>query len=414
MSGPKSSRYTLTREQREALMISQQKDIVRRERARFSILLAQVENEALHLQSLSEERKLKCEALLRKYVPLLSGHLPNDRKLLVAETERIRDGYLELNREAQEIRGDRIKRESVRRKQMAEEITRGYGATLDSALDARRDAARQRHEQRLLRLEAIAAEAMNEETSAQARRLAAQYQNTDSQAFRDTLFITDIQPLLKRFQREQAQYTREEREYQKLLLRYADLCQELSLPEEPQPWTPGATDTLRDQVEVMESTAIRQKEEAYIRQALDEVMLEMGYPLLGQRDVTKRSGRRFHHVLYAFEDGTGIDVTYSDEGQIAMELGGLDDCDRIPDDHEMIYLCDAMDGFCVSFEQIEERLRRRGVIPRERLRMLPPAEENAQIINTKDYELKKTPSTLRVEHSLEAIQTRKRMARGDD
>ena len=80
----------------------------------------------------------------------------------------------------------------------------------------------------------------------------------------------------------------------------------------------------------------------------------------------------------------------------------------------MIYLCDAMDGFCASFEQIEERLRRRGVIPRERLRMLPPAEENAQIINTNDYELKKTPSTLRVEHSLEAIQTRKRMARGDD
>ena len=327
MSGPKSSRYTLTREQREALMISQQKDIVRRERARFSMLLAQVENEALHLQSLSEERKLKCEALLRKYAPLLSGHLPNDRKLLVAETERIRDVYLELNREAQEIHGDRIKRESARRKQMEEEITRGYGATLDSALDARRDAARQRHEQRLLRLEAIAAEAINEETSAQARRLAAQYQNTDSQAFRDTLFITDIQPLLKRFQREQAQYTQEEREYQKLLLRYADLCQELSMPEEPQPWTPGATDTLRDQVEVMESTAIRQKEEAYIRQALDEVMLEMGYPLLGQRDVTKRSGRRFHHVLYAFEDGTGIDVTYSDEGQIAMELGGLDDCD---------------------------------------------------------------------------------------
>ena len=142
---------------------------------------------------------------------------------------------------------------------------------------------------------------------------------------------------------------------------------------------------------------------------LAEVMQELGYPLLGTREVTKRSGKRFRHALYTFEDGTAIDVTYSDDGQIAMELGGLDNQDRVPDEQETIYLCDAMESFCTSFEQIEERLRRRGIVIKERIHMLPPTEENAQIINTEDYHLSVSPSMMDVKRHASGSGGKKQM-----
>lgn len=418
MSGPKSSRYTLTAEQRRALMISIQKRLAQQERVRLSAVLAQIEADSLRAQAIAGDAKKEMaadyERLIRQYEPLLSGELPDDLEALDAGQKKLQAARREAGRAAEDLNRSRAAAEASRKERMARDLTAGYGATLDSALDARRDEARREHLRRVALLEQAAAEAVREETAGEAKKLLAQYRQAPPGAFRDALFVTSVQPLLKRHRAERDQYAREEAEYQALLARYEDLCQELSEPQEPQPWTPGALASLKALTDQMEQRLMRQEEEAYICRTLDDVMRAMGYPLLGTREVAKRSGRRFHHALYTFEDGTAIDVTYSDDGQIAMELGGLDDRDRVPDDRETIRLCDAMQEFCTSFAQIEEALRRRGVVLRERIRMLPPSEENAQIINTRDYRLSSEPTLFDVDRRAEGGDAPRRMARDED
>lgn len=402
MSGPKSSRYTLTPEQRKALMITLQKNIIQQERVKLSALLAQIENEANNIQHYGndhvKEKPLDTSLLIRQYSPLLSERLLDDLESLNAQSNALRSARQTVTRAQTAMKKTAEGAKISWKKQMTRDLSKGFGSTLDSALDAKKDAKQQVHQKRIALLQEMIEAAVRNETAAQAKKLLIQYQQADTDAFRDTLFTTSIHPLFRQYQTELDQYSQEEAEYQERLLRYNDLCEELSVPQEPQPWSPGAMENLRALIEEMEQRILQREEEAYICRALDEVMQEMGYPLLGTRDVTKRSGKRFRHALYTFEDGTAIDVTYSDDGQIAMELGGLDDQDRIPDEQETIYLCDAMEGFCTSFGQIEERLRQRGIILKERIHMLPPTEENAQIINTEDYHLSASPSMLDVKH----------------
>lgn len=402
MSGPKSSRYTLTPAQRKALMISLQKNIVQQERIKLSALLAQMENEKNKIQHYGndhvKEKPMDTAQLIRQYSPLLSESLSDDLEALSAQSIALRSARQAISRTLTEMKKTKEEAKASWEKKINRDITKGFGSTLDSALDAKRDAKQQEHQKRIAQLQEIIEAAVTNETAAHAKKLLIQYQQADTDAFRNTLFTTSVHPLFRQYQAELDQYSREEVEYQELLLRYSDLCEELSVPQEPLPWSPGAMAALRGTIEEMEQRILRREEEAYICRALDEVMQELGYPLLGTREVTKRSGKRFRHALYTFEDGTAIDVTYSDDGQIAMELGGLDNQDRVPDEQETIYLCDAMEGFCTSFEQIEERLRRRGVVLKERIHMLPPTEENAQIINTEDYHLSASPSMLDVQH----------------
>ena len=129
--------------------------------------------------------------------------------------------------------------------------------------------------------------------------------------------------------------------------------------------------------------------QAYVSRCIDEVMEEMGYELSGMREVTKRSGRHFKNELFSYSDGCVISMTASDDGRIAMELGGLAKEDREPLPEEQEYLSGEMEEFCHDFSEFERRLWERGVIPKNRLSMLPPSGAYAQIINTEDFEMVK-------------------------
>lgn len=418
MSGPKSSRYTLTPAQRRALMISRQKHLVQQERIHLSALLAQIENDSHSIQAHANETAKAAVAnvsqLIQQYFPLLSGELPDELDSLIKQRNTLQSARQAVSRTQRALNQKARETEVSWKKQIAQDLTKGFGVTLDSALEVKQDQKQQEHQKRMMQLEQIIVNAVRNETAAQAKKFLTQYQQNGTEAFRNTLFITSIQPLIKQHQSEMEQYLLEEADYQQLLFQYADLCEELSITPEPQPWSPSAMKALRTKVDQMEQLLQQQEEEAYICQALDEVMQDMGYSLLGDRDVTKRSGKKFHHTLYAFEDGTAIDVTYSDDGQIAMELGGLDSQDRIPDHQETVYLCEAMEGFCTSFAQIEERLKHKGIVLRERIHMLPPSEENAQIINTSDYQLSAAPSMLDISHQAAGNQGKKQMYRDEE
>ena len=142
-------------------------------------------------------------------------------------------------------------------------------------------------------------------------------------------------------------------------------------------------------------------------------MEDMGYTVLGRRDVTKKNGKHFQNRLYTYGEGTAVNVTCSPDGRIAMELGGIDDCDRLPDEREALVLCDSMESFCDDFREIEKRLLAKGVILAERISLLPPGAEYAQIINTSDYDMKGEAGKFRVERQRQAAAKLKQRSETD-
>lgn len=173
-------------------------------------------------------------------------------------------------------------------------------------------------------------------------------------------------------------------EYEALLIEYISLCELYQCSAMDIPFSVESIHLLRKEIAHIKIDAAKDDEQQYISRSIDEVMREMGYDVLGNRNVQKRNGKRFRHELFSFDDGKAVDVTYSSDGRISMELGGLDDTDRTPDSTETAELCDSMEEFCEVYNEIERRLLAKGVVA-HRISHFPPKPAYAQIINFSDY-----------------------------
>ena len=195
-----------------------------------------------------------------------------------------------------------------------------------------------------------------------------------------------VQPLLTEYRKEIHEYERVSDAYLQARAIYEALCQ--SAADEPKDTlcSKAGLEMLQKEIERLQQQLAEDDERAYISQSIDEVMAEMGYDVIGQRQVHKKNGRHFTNELYAYEDGTAVNVTYADDGKITMELGGLDTDDRLPDAAEAKQLCESMESFCDDFSEIEKRLEAKGVVLKSRMALLPPSEDYAQIINVSDYQ----------------------------
>lgn len=175
------------------------------------------------------------------------------------------------------------------------------------------------------------------------------------------------------------------KEFDDLKNRYSSLCKLLEIHQDEFIFSTEGLNDLKNEVAFLEAELLQVQEEQYIADSIDEVMMEMGYNLIGHKVTRKDNGKRFRDELYEFKEGTVINVRYDDDGKIAMELGGTDNVDRLPDEGEISGLCDNMADFCNKFTEFEKRLAEKGVICKERLLHLPPTAEYAQIINTAEY-----------------------------
>jgi len=175
------------------------------------------------------------------------------------------------------------------------------------------------------------------------------------------------------------------KEFDDLKNRYSSLCKLLEIHQDEFIFSTEGLNDLKNEVAFLEAELLHMQEEQYIADSIDEVMMEMGYNLIGHKVTRKSNGKRFRDELYEFKEGTVINVRYDDDGKIAMELGGTDNVDRLPDEGEISGLCDNMADFCSKFTEFEKRLAEKGVICKERLLHLPPTAEYAQIINTTEY-----------------------------
>ena len=209
----------------------------------------------------------------------------------------------------------------------------------------------------------------------------------DNSEFLKNFYAVTVLPFVKECKQYDELYSLYGTTYDELICEYKMLAEEAGEVAEEIPFSEDAISKLQNEIEQLEVMLSSSAEQAYISQCIDEVMIEMGYNLIGSREVTKKSGKHFRNELYLFDEGTAVNVTTSDDGQITMELAGLDDADRIPSATESEQLCQDMQEFCTDYREIEKRLAAKGVTAR-RISILPPEEQYAQIINTTDYNMK--------------------------
>lgn len=200
-----------------------------------------------------------------------------------------------------------------------------------------------------------------------------------------TFQAVTIWPLLNQIEFAIAKKQEEKSEYTELRTRLVTLCSIAEVEQKKLPPDDGNLERLKKSVAELEKQIVAQTEQAYISDCVNEVMSEMGYDIIGNRSVVKRSGKRFRNELFSYGDGTAINVTYDSEGQIAMELGGIDRTDRIPTAEEADVLQEDMESFCSDFKDFENRLKAKGVMIKSRVSMAPPSAEYATIINLTDY-----------------------------
>ena len=221
---------------------------------------------------------------------------------------------------------------------------------------------------------------------------------TDS-TFRKNFVTVSITPLLK----ECDKYLRLYEETTDLRIEYKVVCEMAGESEKAFEISPTTIQNIQNEITRLRKKIARDDEKSYISKCLDEVMSDMGYDVIGHREVTKKSGKHFKNELFSYEDGTAVNVTLSNDGHIAMELCGLDDTDRLPEAEESEKLCEHMESFCEDFGEIERRLAEKGVILRKRIQRLPPSVEYAQILNVSEYKLTGDVEHFNYKHRREKI-----------
>lgn len=212
-------------------------------------------------------------------------------------------------------------------------------------------------------------------------------QRIEEMQYLSTFDAVTVMGIFKKIDAFKQEEEKKESEYEELFARYEALCSMAGKDARPLPYSEAAVAEVSAEVERLELLLVRQQEQAYISECVDEVMADMGYDLIGSREVRKKSGKRFRNELFTFNEGTAVNVTFSPDGQISMELGGLARDDRIPTAEETDILTRDMESFCGEFAEFERRMLAKGIVVGSRIAMSPPKAEYAAIINVNDYEI---------------------------
>ena len=235
-------------------------------------------------------------------------------------------------------------------------------------------------------------------------------QEITDDSFIDNYYAMTVLPYIKRCKAYEEQIKEYGEEFDELVSKHRYYSECLGMPVISFTFSMDSLNSLRHEVAELESLSAKIEEQQYISESLDQVMRDMGYNVVGSREVVKKSGRKFRNELYHFSEGSVVNVTYTANGQISMELGGVDTCDREPSEEESSVLCDEMVEFCDEFPEIERRLKEKGVVLMNRISMLPPAEEYAQIINVSDFNMTEKVDVLETA-SKKQTETRKQVLR---
>lgn len=405
MSGPKSTRYTLTPEQRRILAEARERE---RKTRRELDKLQQNKSEIATLKN-NLEKAIKSVDM---YVERIGEGKENQTYIRssLAEIQKViqEAGIMNEQSGLEKLQSINSKMQTVvknakkakalfegQSKEIADKLSTHIEDSISAGMMIRVDeeivkplnyieSQRKKIDEVLDSVQALSISRELQEESIEIRRKAHEITN---EGFIDNYYAMTVLPFVKKCKRYDEQLAEYGEEFEELTSKHRYYSEYLGLPMVQFVFSMDKIETLKQEVNELEHQCEQLEEQQHISESLDEVMRDMGYHVVGRREVTKKSGRKFRNELYHFSEGAVVNITYAANGQISMELGGVDTCDREPSEAECVALCDEMSEFCGDFQEIEKRLKEKGVVLANRISMLPPVEEYAQIINISAYEM---------------------------
>ena len=319
MSGPKSSRYTLTPEQRRILAeqrrIDAAKAVARATIKRNSAALKHLSVGAEHELAVAGEAmsRLGDDGGYSKKVEELrhviqeaeettaqvdANSLSSLESAAKSTSERVKKAE-QLQKEIQEIVSGT---ESKVKADIAASLDEGFSvsfADIRPAVLNTADGLKHKKAEIDSRIGAIShSDILSDELSAELEQVRARAAFIDDEQFLKNYIAITVNPLLKRCAAYAETYRAYHEEYENLYSEYIALCELYHYVAQDVPFSAEAIPLLKKEIDRIRATAEQQTEQEYIQNALDEVMTEMGYSVIGSREVTKRNGTHFRHELY--------------------------------------------------------------------------------------------------------------------
>lgn len=424
MSGPKTSEYTLTPEQRANLKAQNRCDSsIFACMARIKVLQNQIfvslgsiqmyddygNDESIVLKNNLKERLSKIESLKKSLfdrfdalsvyqkpgVITLSNEELSRKKAILEKLTTIKSDITKLLKEI-EFCGKQVQELKVH---ISSDIQDNLGSSFDLSWDIPKQPDVLSVKDNILSLlrDLLANSYLSLELRAKVQKALEMANGIDSEDFLENFSAVTIKPLsdeCKTYVKNTETYGTE---FEELEAEYRVFCYDAHITPKTFEISESGIADLKAEISKLETEALEDSEQKYIADAIDEVMEEMGYDLIGSRKVTKKSGKRFRDELYTFSEGTAVNIRYDSQGKIAMELGGIDSTDRLPSSSEASILENEMLAFCDKFTEFERRLAAKGIVCKNRISHLPPKVEYAQIINTSDYEMTAEVEKIKVE-----------------
>ena len=405
MSGPKSSRYTLTPEQRRILAeqraIERRKSVALESIKRNNKRLLQIGSMFSMAKQVASELLTRCgndggfadkllelESMIAPVSAIISKTDNNDINSLESTAKEVVASLAQVERIAAELSAISAKNEMELHTSLSADIDKGFDTSFaDVQTVSQASICDRRAEIRVQLIEMKNNRNLPAELVSGLNASLSKIDSIDDEAFLKNYSSLTVAPLLKRCKEYLSEFEVCHEEFEKLYAEYIALCDLYFYLAQKYPCCNASIEVLKSEIKRIKEAVDADDEQAYISDCLDEVMEEMGYTVIGSREVTKKTGKHFRNELYTYGKGTVVNVTYSSDGKIAMELGGIDETDRLPNDQETSVLCESMEQFCVDFKEIEKRLLAKGIVLADRISLLPPSAEYAQIINTKDYQM---------------------------
>lgn len=412
MSGPKSSRYTLTPEQRRILAeqraIERRKSIASESIKRNNKRLLQIGSMFYMAKQVSDELmnrigndggfdvKIKeLEGIIAPIAPIIAKTNSGDVVSLESTSKTIAESLAKAEKIAVELSTISAKNEMKLHTALSADIDKGFSTSFaDVQTASQTSISESRAKIRVQLIEIKNSLNLSAEFVGELNAALSKIDSIDDEAFLKNYSSVTVVPLLKRCKQYLSEYEACHEEFEQLYAEYIALCDLYFYVAQEYPCSNASIEVLKSEIKRIKEAVDADDEKDYISDCLDKVMEEMGYTVIGSREVTKKNGKRFRNELYTYREGTAVNVTYSTDGKIAMELGGIDATDRLPDDRETSVLCEYMEQFCDDFKEIEKRLLAKGVVLADRISLLPPSAEYAQIINTTDYRITEKAETL--------------------
>lgn len=425
MSGPKSSRYTLTPEQRRILAeqraIERRKSVASENIKRNNKRLLQIGSMFSIAKQVSDEllsrsandggfaaKLLELENVIAPVAPIIARTDNNDVNSLENTAKEVAASLAKAEKIASELSAISAKNEIALHASLCADIDKGFSTSFaDIQTVSQTTMSESKSKIRSQLIEMKNNQNLPKELAGELNAALSKIDSIDNEAFLKNYSSVTVSPLLKRCRQYLNEYEACHEEFEKLYAEYIALCDLYFYVAQEYPCCNASIELLKAEIKRIKDTVDADDEQAYIGDCLDEVMEEMGYTVIGSREVTKKNGKHFRNELYTYGEGTAVNVTYSSDGKIAMELGGIDATDRLPNSHETAVLCESMENFCEDFKEIEKRLLAKGVVLADRISLLPPSAEYAQIINTADYRMTEKAETLQTKKQRRTATKRK-------